>query len=659
MADFRRCFLVLAALALLAGLVVPASAQPTQPLTCSVNTQAPPLIRAEGITEKLGDLVMTCTGGTATDPGAVGGLVAPLTATAGAICSYNCGPTANIQIFTAQSGINFTSKILGTANNASEALLMIDEPAPANQNVCQVPASGTVNCAVAGVGGAATTSPYVPNGQDAHPFNVFQGQQVGGNSIAFLGVPIIPPGTAGGTRIIRITNVRLNATAYGTTTLQPVTVFISVSPSTVLPIQNTLQTVAFVQPGLRLTTTPPAGAFQQCTDVTDGAAGSITFTEGFATAFKTRDTTATAGTIGPDQDTPLNSVCDYLAVCPVGLSPNTESGFFNASNTGGGLNWGSGTGGNLATAGVASFGTRLRVYFSAVQSGVTISALDTVISNGTLTLHAISDPLGAYAPIAGSAGSCTTGTCFSLTPDSSGNAIAYYEVTAQDPTVVETATIPFAISYTASPGTGSPALGTANFDGSFAPAESTASGVPNDSTEALTAWNAASSSDPIPRFMDNNPLQPWVVIVKCATHLLFPFATNQVGFDTGLAISNTSLDVYGTSVQDGGCTLHFFQFASGAGTNPADYPITDVAPGTTWASTVMAIAPGFQGYVIADCQFQYAHGFAFVTRVGATDIAMGYLALVIPDYPPRIPNPVSCPPNTAGCGSGSGEQLAQ
>jgi len=646
MADFRRCFLVLAALALLAGLVVPASAQPTQPLTCSVNTQAPPLIRAEGITEKLGDLVMTCTGGTATDPGAV----TPATG-ATATCSYNCGPTANIQIFTAQSGINFTSKILSTANNASEALLMIDEPAPANQNVCQVPASGTVLCAVGGVGGAATTSPYVPNAQDAHPFNVFQGQQVGGNSIAFLGVPIIPPGTAGGTRTIRITNVRLNATAYGTTSLQPVTVFISVSPSTVLPIQNTLQTVAFVQPGLKITATPPDSAFQQCTSVTDGAAGSITFMEGFATAFKTRDTTATPGTIGPDQDTPLNSVCDYLAVCPVGLSPNTESGFFNASNTGGGANWIAGTGGTLTTAGVATFGTRLRVYFHGVQSGVTLTALPTTVTNGTLTLQAISDPLGAYAPI--------SGTTFTLTPDSNGDAIGYYEVIAQDPTVTESATIPFFISYTASPGTGSPALGTANFDGSFAPAESTASGVPNDSTEALTAWNAASSSDPIPRFMDNNPLQPWVVIVKCATHLLFPFATNQVGFDTGLAISNTSLDVYGTSVQDGGCTLHFFQFASGAGTNPADYPITDVAPGTTWASTVMAIAPGFQGYVIADCQFQFAHGFAFVTRVGATDIAMGYLALVIPDYPPRVPNPVSCPPGGAGCGNGSGEQLAQ
>jgi len=109
--------------------------------------------------------------------------------------------------------------------------------------------------------------------------------------------------------------------------------------------------------------------------------------------------------------------------------------------------------------------------------------------------------------------------------------------------------------------------------------------------------------------------------------------TNQAGFDTGLAISNTSQDPYGTSTQTGTCTLNFYgDTAPAAFTTPAD-----VAAGTTWTTTALSVAPGFQGYVIADCQFQYAHGFAFVTRVGAVDVAMGYLPLVIPD-PPRAPN---------------------
>ena len=63
--------------------------------------------------------------------------------------------------------------------------------------------------------------------------------------------------------------------------------------------------------------------------------------------------------------------------------------------------------------------------------------------------------------------------------------------------------------------------------------------------------------------------------------------------------------------------------------------------------------PNFQGYVIASCQFQFAHGFAFVSDLGARNLAMGYLALIIPEpgNSTRGPNPLS------SSGSGSGEQL--
>ena len=47
---------------------------------------------------------------------------------------------------------------------------------------------------------------------------------------------------------------------------------------------------------------------------------------------------------------------------------------------------------------------------------------------------------------------------------------------------------------------------------------------------------------------------------------------------------------------------------------------------TTLASTS---APGFQGYMIALCNFQLAHGFAFISDIGARNLAMGYLALVV------------------------------
>ena len=42
--------------------------------------------------------------------------------------------------------------------------------------------------------------------------------------------------------------------------------------------------------------------------------------------------------------------------------------------------------------------------------------------------------------------------------------------------------------------------------------------------------------------------------------------------------------------------------------------------------------PGFQGYIFARCEFQFAHGFAFITDGfgGIPTLAEGYLALVVP-----------------------------
>jgi hypothetical protein len=164
----------------------------------------------------------------------------------------------------------------------------------------------------------------------------------------------------------------------------------------------------------------------------------------------------------------------------------------------------------------------------------------------------------------------------------------------------------------------------------------------------------ASATAPIPRFVDSSTAGNVITINPCLTNLLFPFVTAQLGFDTGLAISNTSKDPFGTSTQAGTCTLNWYGANEIAATTT---PTVDA--GTSWTGLASSIAPNFQGYVIAQCRFQYAHGFAFVTKIGATDIAMGYLALIIPD-PARSPEPAVCGGNStvAGCVA-SGEQLAQ
>lgn len=105
------------------------------------------------------------------------------------------------------------------------------------------------------------------------------------------------------------------------------------------------------------------------------------------------------------------------------------------------------------------------------------------------------------------------------------------------------------------------------------------------------------------------------------THILFPFMTNQAGFDTGFAIANTGADPFGTAGLAGACTLNFYSGAA----SPAPVTTASIAQGETYTNLVSSIAPGFQGYVIASCNFPLAHGFSFISDLGARNLAMGYL----------------------------------
>ncbi len=91
---------------------------------------------------------------------------------------------------------------------AAGGILFLDDPLPSDHVLC------TGACGVNGVGGAGLTfsSPSAPENNGQRVPNVFQGRQVGGNSVEWFDIPIDPPGTVG-SRIIRIRNVRANASA--------------------------------------------------------------------------------------------------------------------------------------------------------------------------------------------------------------------------------------------------------------------------------------------------------------------------------------------------------------------------------------------------------------------------------------------------------------
>ena len=88
------------------------------------------------------------------------------------------------------------------------------------------------------------------------------------------------------------------------------------------------------------------------------------------------------------------------------------------------------------------------------------------------------------------------------------------------------------------------------------------------------------------------------------------------GYDTGLAITNASDG-------KGYCTIQY----SGSDDAPDDMMTPEqVAGGGQWIATLSTIAPEFQGYITATCEFRDAYGFAFITD-SEPSLAQGYLAV--------------------------------
>jgi len=122
----------------------------------------------------------------------------------------------------------------------------------------------------------------------------------------------------------------------------------------------------------------------------------------------------------------------------------------------------------------------------------------------------------------------------------------------------------------------------------------------------------------VTRYLDSG-ITGTASLTTCITNILFPFVTNKAGFDTGISVANAGQDHNGTSTQSGGCVLKFYDGTTTGKTPTATYsgwtassPI--FIPGAAQTTLVSTAAPNFQGYAIATCNFQYAHGFAMVVN---------------------------------------------
>lgn len=517
------------------GLASSLSISVAQSLTsCSAESVIPRVVSVEGFAELIPDYVIHCRGGLPTPAGQ------PI-------------PRITLQ---ALFNSTITSKVLGPAPprppgppQLTEALLLIDEPAPNAQLPCP-----TLPCSIQGTGGS--TSPY--DGSAGH-YNAFQATQTQGNMLEWAGIPFDPPGP-GATRTLRITNLRANLEQFlhvmclGCLGIQVVG-FIS-SPD--LAIDNPQQTLAYGNYGLAFQSTsavlPPYTAHNAAGPLTDFL---ITFSEGESNpnSFKPRTITS-----HPD-DTSSNANQNIP-----GKSYPTASGFYNAGFTG-----------TYAGAGLATQGTRLVARFENVPSRVSLFVTQQPIApSPTLRVQLIttgSKGEGPYQPVP------PTANGYAPLAVNNGVAIAVWEVTSANPTTQESAQFGVGVSFSANPGTPFVQAGTTTVRGSLGP---------------LSNVYFASAADPAPRYTEG-PAQP---AFRIGVHLT-PSVTaivNAAGFAPNSPVAPGSIAaIFGlfdvgppfgpTTVRINGITAPVF----GATSNQVNVQIPWELAGTSKASLVVTV----------------------------------------------------------------------
>ncbi|MGD1069015.1 MAG: hypothetical protein ABSB15_02660 [Bryobacteraceae bacterium] len=319
----------------------------------------------------------------------------------------------------------------------------------------------------------------------------------------------------------------------------------------------------------------------------------ITVKELFNAAFKTKTTGGTCGGISP---------CQVTAA---------EQGSNTTSTTV--------VQGTNALIGQATHGTRFQLSFANVPQNVTIYLPLTLANAGnTLVLTLTGTATGIISPVAaGTPAGWLGAPSAPYRGSSNGTVTAFYEVTTADNTV---SNLSFnAYGYVTAP-----------------PGFTTAPTAPIMVTIVPAPVAGAGVTD-IPAFAPStNPVLTLNMFSICQTVLLFPYVSNELGFDTGIAIANTGVDPFGTLGAQGGspgtCTLSFYgtgaPYPNVAVPPPAPFP-AQLQPGTAAAFLLSQVAIGFQGYIIAQCNFLYAHGFAYLSDEPGR-VSLPYLASVIP-----------------------------
>ena len=552
-------------------------------IRCSA-TSTIPLIRSEGLSELIGDIVITCQNS------------APHTGVAGT-------GFVDVDITLALNARNANRLNYGNGPDVTDAILVV------NEKNCFVPSPVRV------IGGCSLSDETVQDPLlarlDRTDTLKLHWREIAlpipGAAIGSFTNPadIVPDctnqvGVPGGchplTSTVRLTNIRVNVADLGGSggdlaAPYPIRAALSVhsSQANVLLAEDLLD-VAFASPGLYAQVL--ADHDVQLCDESESALD-VVITEGFASAFKPTGT-ANIRTGDPGW-------LDYFYPYPNFVSDQDY----------------------LIT------GTRLRVSLTNLQGVVSVLAPGSVSCSSSvdednflaLRLVSAANSLGSGGePMAESQ------EFRRLVATSETTATAVYEVVAANPLKMEQCKIPFRFSRVEN--------STGDVSARWVKAAVSLAPLGNPTASNLSAAG--------PRFIETKQNQTPLIFVRgCGTSLLFPFITSRSNFETAIVITNTTLDPFSTARQAGSCSLHFYDSNSPSGAQPLLRNSTVLEAGRQLAFTMsrgnaeFGINPivDFQGSVVAECDFQHAKGFAFVTEEisGVSTLAQGYLAETIND----------------------------
>ena len=299
---------------------------------------------------------------------------------------------------------------------------------------------------------------------------------------------------------------------------------------------------------------------------------------------------------------------------------------------------------SFSALGTIANGSLVNVAITNVPSGLAISALSYTATQGATVGVA-----AAFGAPSVNAYTVSIGASTNAFQVSSGSTLNYqFAVTGDSTSAVESFTILFGIGLPKSSNT--------------AFATSAGSLTPIGTVVSATATVSLAPGSGIVSFATNNEGGGTIASIgDCVTNLLFPFTTNQVGFDTNVQISNTSADKLafptgGASAQAGTCTMTYYptdlttQTSSAAGTagTPSQFTTPSIPAGGAYSfAQSTSTFKNQSGYMFAVCRFLDAHGFSFVVNGTPTTgtISQGLLALVVPNS-----SIGACPGAGAQCG---------